>query len=328
MRLVPNAPISLIFACLLVSGLWPWPSTAQIARTEVHPIQTITPTDQQFLTGARDAKATTIAGVLRIPRLGNDQLPAVILVHGSGGMGGNVDYWSQQLTGSGIATFAIDYLSGRGIENTNADQGKLPRLAEIIDIYKALALLGTHPRIDRNRIAVIGFSRGAQAALYSSLIRFQKMYAPGGLNFSAYVTFYTPCNTRYIEDEMVSEKPIRLFHGAVDDYVPVAPCRSYVARLQSASKDAKLTEYADAYHVFDNPLLKETPTAFPTWQTTRSCTLVEETPGRIVNAETKQVFSYTDPCVELGPHIAYNAAALNQSTQAVKELLGQTFKLK
>jgi hypothetical protein len=29
MRLVPNAPISLIFACLLVSGLWPWPSTAQ-----------------------------------------------------------------------------------------------------------------------------------------------------------------------------------------------------------------------------------------------------------------------------------------------------------
>jgi dienelactone hydrolase len=138
------------------------------------------------------------------------------------------------------------------------------------------------------------------------------MYAPDGLNFSAYVTFYTPCHARYIEDEMVSEKPIRLFHRAADDDVPVAPCRSYVARLQSASKDVKLTEYADAYHVFDNPLLKETPTAFPTWQTTRRCTLIEETPGRIVNAETKQVFSYADPCVELGPHIAFNAAVLSQ----------------
>ena len=96
-------------------------------------------------------------------------------MHGSGGMGGNVDY-SSQLTASGIATFAINYFTGRGIENTNADQGKLPPLAEIIDIYKALALLGKHPRIDPNRIAVMGFSRGAQAALYSSLLRFQKMY--------------------------------------------------------------------------------------------------------------------------------------------------------
>ena len=328
---MPSARIiqfSLIFACLLVVALRPGPSIAQIARTEVHPIQTTTPTDQQFLTGASDAKATTIAGMLRIPRLGTDRLPAAILVHGSGGMGGNVDYWSQQLTGSGIATFAIDYVTGRGIENTNADQGKLPRLAEIIDIYKVLALLGAHPRIDRNRIAVMGFSRGAQAALYSSLIRFQKMYGPEGLNFSAYLTFYTPCNTRYIDDEIVSDKPIRLFHGAADDYVPVAPCRSYVERLRNAGKDVVLTEYAGAYHVFDNPLLKETPTAFPTWQTSRRCTLVEESPGRIVNAETKQVFTYADPCVELGPHIAYNAAALSQSTQAVKEFLSQTFKLK
>jgi dienelactone hydrolase len=174
----------------------------------------------------------------------------------------------------------------------------------------------------------MGFSRGAQAALYSSLIRFQKMYGPEGLDFSAYVTFYTPCNTRYIEDEAVSERPIRLFHGTVDDYVPVAPCRDYVERLRKAGKDVQLTEYPDTHHVFDNPLLKETPTVFPTWQTTRHCTLVEDIPGRIVNAETKQVFTYADPCVELGPNIAYNAAALSKSTQAVKDLLGQTFNFK
>jgi len=327
MRPVRSVQLSLMFACLVIANC-PRPTIAQIARTEVPLIQTTTPTDQQFLTGAKDAKAATITGVLRIPRLGTDRLAAVILVHGSGGMGGNVDYWSQQLTTSGIATFAIDYFTGRGIENTNADQGKLPRLAEIIDIYRALALLGTHPRIDPNRIAVMGFSRGAQAALYSSLLRFQKMYGPEGLNFSAYVTFYTPCNTRYIEDEAVSEKPIRLFHGTADDYVPVAPCRSYVERLRKGGKDVQLTEYAEAYHVFDNPLLKETPTAYPMWQTARRCTLVEDAPGRIVNAETKRVFTYADPCVELGPHIAYNSAALIQSTQAVKDFLTQTFNLK
>jgi cephalosporin-C deacetylase-like acetyl esterase len=133
--------ISLTFVFLVAPALCPRPSIAQIARTEVHPIHTTTPTDQQFLTGVKDTRTATIAGVLRIPRAGTDRLPAVILAHGSGGMGGNVDYWSQQLTASGISTFAIDYVTGRGIENTNADQGKLPRLAGIIDIYKALALL-------------------------------------------------------------------------------------------------------------------------------------------------------------------------------------------
>jgi dienelactone hydrolase len=230
----------------------PGSSIAQIPRTEVHPIQTTTPMDQQFLTGVKDVKATTIAGVLRIPRLGTDRLPAVILVHGSAGMGGNIDYWSQQLTAAGIATFAIDYFTGRGMENTTADQEKLPGLAEIIDIYQSLVVLATHPRIDRDRIAVMGFSRGARAALYSSLLRFQKMYSPEGLSLSAYVGFYPPCNTRYIDDEVVSEKPIRLFHGTVDDYNLIAPCRSYVERLRKAGKDVVLTEYPDTYHAFDN----------------------------------------------------------------------------
>jgi hypothetical protein len=51
--------------------------------------------------------------VLRIPRPGTDRLPAVILVHGSAGIGGNVDYWQQQLNGIGVATFIIDDFAGR-----------------------------------------------------------------------------------------------------------------------------------------------------------------------------------------------------------------------
>jgi dienelactone hydrolase len=189
-------------------------------------------------------------------------------------------------------------------------------------------LPGTHPRIDREHIAVMGFSRGAHAALYSGLTRFQKMYGPEGLHLAAYVAFYTPCYARYLDDDGMSEKPVRLFHGTADDYVPVAPCRTYVERLREAGKDVQLTEYVGAHHVFDNPLLAETPTQFPTWQTPRRCMLAEESSGRVVNTETRQAFTWADPCVELGPHTAYNPAALRDATQSVRDFFNRTFGLK
>ena len=37
------------------------------ARTELHPIQTLTLSDKQFLTGDAEARATTVSGQLRLP---------------------------------------------------------------------------------------------------------------------------------------------------------------------------------------------------------------------------------------------------------------------
>src|SRR5262245_6393764 len=123
------------------------------------------------------------------------------------------------------------------------------------------------------------------------------------------------------------EKPIRLFHGAADDYVPVVPCRAYVERLRRAGKDVTLTEFPDAHHAFDNPVLKEGPQSAPDSRTTRRCTLKEEPAGMIINAVTKQPFTMEDPCVERGPHVGYDAAATAAATQAVKEFLRVTLKL-
>jgi hypothetical protein len=64
---------------------------AQVARIELHLIETKTLTDEQILTGAQDGKSVTIAGELQIPRLGTERLPAIMIVHGSGGIGANYD---------------------------------------------------------------------------------------------------------------------------------------------------------------------------------------------------------------------------------------------
>jgi dienelactone hydrolase len=318
--------VSVIVA--LFTAVAPFHAHAQTAsRIEVHPIRTLTQTDEQFLTGSKEGEPTVLAGELRIPRPGTDRLPAVVLVHGAGGIGGNIDRWAQELNGIGVAAFILDGFTGRGIASVGQDPTLLGRTLMIADSYRALELLSKHPRIDPARIAVMGFSRGGQAALYSALKRFQKMHGPQGLEFAAYVIFYGPCNLRFIDDDQVADRPIRLFHGTADDYVYVAPCRAYVKRLRAAGKDVHLTEYPGAQHVFDGPHIKA-PIFQPQGITTRHCATEENPVGRIINSETGQTFSYDDPCVERGATVAYDAEAYSRALVAVKGFLTEVFQLK
>lgn len=295
-----------------------------VARHEVIPVSSLTVTDEQFLTGDADGEPATVAGLLRVPRIDAGRLPTVILVHGSGGPGGNVDYWQQQLNAIGIATFGLDVFTGRGITRTIEDQTQLGRLNGIIDAYRALERIVARPWVDPERVVLMGFSRGALVALYATLKRFRGMWKTGAADFRAYVAFYAPCFTRYIGDTDVVDRPIRLFHGAADDYVPAGPAKEHVERLRAAGKDIELTEYAGAHHAFDNPRYE--PTIFlEKAQTTRNCRMIEEVPGRIVNAATKQPFTMADSCVELGTHVGYHAAATAAATDAVGEFLRSVF---
>jgi len=297
----------------------PSPGHAQ-ARVEVRPVETITLSTQQFLVGDKNGKPATLAGELRIPRPGTDRLPAVILLHGSGGIVPNLDRWVQELNSAGIATFLLDSFSGRGINNTINDQSQLDSLAMMIDAFRTLDTLAEHPRIDPNRIAVMGFSKGAVAAVYSSNERFRKMYGPPNVQFAAHIGLYTPCNVTYKDDDKVTGKPIRLFHGIADDWVSIEPCRAYVARLKSSGADVALTEYPGAYHAYDSFFLKE-PVRHPQAQTTRHCSLAEGDGGEILNSATGKHYDLNDPCVERGTTVVYNEEATAGTTKAVKEFL-------
>jgi dienelactone hydrolase len=297
----------------------------QIAKIEIHPIETVTLADKQFLTGSKDGIAARIAGELRLPP-GTAVVPAVILVHGSDGIGANVDRWARELNGIGAAAFLLDSFTGRGITQTVTDQTQLGHLAMISDAYRSLDLLSKHSRIDSSRIAVMGFSKGGFVALYSSLKRFQRMHGPTSAEFAAYIPFYAPCNTVYIEDELVSDRPIRLFHGTADDYVSIEPCRKYVERLRRAGKDVQLTEYAGARHVFDNPTYSP-PCPRPDALISSRCSREERPGGEIVNLETDQPFRWSDDCVRRGATLAYDPVATAAAMKAVTAFLISTFKL-
>jgi len=297
-----------------------------VARIELQPIQTITLKTQQILTGDAKGAPATLAGELRIPKPGSDRLPAVVLIHGSGGVGGNVDAWAKEVNSLGIAAFILDTFSGRGIVNTINDQSQLDSLAMVIDAYRALAVLARHPRIDPERIAVMGLSKGAVPAVYSSNERFRKLYDPATVGFAAHIGLYTPCNVQYRDDDKVTGAPIRLFHGIADDYVSIVPCRGYVERLKRAGANVALAEYPDAFHAYDSTVLSPA-IQLPQAQTTRNCALREGDNGAVLNAKTGAIFTLDDSCVEHGPHVGFNQAAYQATVKAVREFLAATFKL-
>jgi dienelactone hydrolase len=84
-----------------------------------------------------------------------------------------------------------------------------------------------------------------------------------------------------------------------------------------------LTEYPGAHHVFDGRLFK-TPVVAEKSQSTRGCQLAERQNGTIVNVKSGQPFTYADPCVELGPTIAYDEKAHAAAQKAVKEFFAAT----
>ncbi len=314
-------------AASFVACLAPAAGRAQVARIEVLSFPSTTLTDQEFLGGRRGGKPVVVAGELRIPKPGAERLPAVILVHGSGGISSYVDDWARFLNGMGVAAFILDSFTPRGVESLTDDKAPLSWLSMAVDAYRALDVLARHRRVDPARIAIMGFSIGGHVALYSSLRRFQQMHGPRDVTFAAYIAFYPPCERHYLKDDDVSARPIRIFHGAADDFVPVAACRGYVERLRRAGADVRLTEYPGAFHVFDWAAVKA-PTRFPKAQTAGWCRIEEAPDGRLVNVETKQTFSWNDPCVRRGGTFGHDAAAHEEAKKAVGELIRTAFALK
>ncbi|MBU8543394.1 MULTISPECIES: dienelactone hydrolase family protein [Roseomonadaceae] len=293
------------------------------ARTELHPFTSLTLTDRQFLLGESAGPPTPLAGLLSLAQGATPQ-PVVLLVHGSGGIGPSLPLWQRQINALGMGAFLLDGFTGRGLTSTSQDQAALGRLAFIHDIYRALEVLARHPAVDAKRVVVMGFSRGGQAALYSAMARFHRLWNRSGITPALTIPVYPDCATRYLEDAAMVAAPIRIHHGIPDDMNPIAPVRAHVARLVQAGVDVELAEYAEAHHGFDNPL-SPGATEGPA-QSVRDCRIGETAPGELTNLATGQPFTYQDDCVARRAHVGGHAAAgvlLRQAVAAqLKALVG------
>ena len=244
---------------------------------------------------AREAvtAAVTVKANLGFPEQMRDRYPAVIIVHGLGGYrDANEGFVAAELRKAGFATLTYDSFAARGTTGAalQGSPGYLP--PGVADAYAALRLLSGEPRIDPDRIAIIGFSYGAEVAHLTAFETLRSALNPGPGRFAAHVAFY-PGGTfgAIAEANAYTGAPVLMLLGERDDNLPVAKIEAYLAYARAAGTPAPIQTviYPGAYHAWTVP---DQPTArfYPDLVSTKKCPLIlfgAQRPALLIDGEAK-----------------------------------------
>ncbi|WFU20655.1 dienelactone hydrolase family protein [Bradyrhizobium sp. CB3481] len=212
---------------------------------------------RQILTREAPTAAVTIKANLGFPEQVRDRYPAVIVVHTlTGYRDGNEGYVAGELRKAGFATLTYDSFAARGTTGIalQGSPGYLP--IGVADAYAALQLLSSEPRIDANRIAIIGFSYGGEIAHLTAFEALRSALYPGPGRFAAHVAFYPGGNFGVIaEPGAYTGSPVLMLLGGKDENLPVTKIETYLAYARAAGAPAPIETvlYPGAYHAWTVP---------------------------------------------------------------------------
>jgi dienelactone hydrolase len=195
--------------------------------------------------GQPDAAAESIRGYLTRPK-GAGPFPAVVLLHSCLGLPADRRSIGGAIAGWGYVALFVDDFTTRGLKETCAvdfPQG-------LSDAFGALAFLSTLADVDPRRIAAIGWSQGADAALgIAGSPSGAGFSIADGLKFMAAAAIYPPCENRANASLQI---PTLILVGGADAVTPAADCERLAKRQSGDRPGVKLVVYPGADHGFDN----------------------------------------------------------------------------
>eukprot|EP00752_Nemacystus_decipiens_P001126 g1126.t1 len=184
-------------------------------------------------------------GTLDLPE-GDGKVPVMLILHGSGGPGYRDSSWSRFFLERGVGTFRIDYFKPRGISvGRRFTPSALP--APIQDVQGAIAILKTHPRIDAERLGVIGFSRGGNMALSSMRLSKGEL---SGVTLKLIVALYPSCGIVTVDRRTSAEQALIII-GTEDDFGSASSCLALTEQAQALGKSIETLVLDGATHGFD-----------------------------------------------------------------------------
>jgi dienelactone hydrolase len=187
------------------------------------------------------------------------KIPAVLILHGSGGVDGRGAFYAKALQEAGIATLEITMFppGGRPREGNRAT---MPHAAA------ALKWLAAQPSVNGQRLGVLGFSWGGSMSVLMSSELVQERLGKDVPRPVAFASFYPVCTNMarnmvkpehpfYNAHTRISAVPMLIHVGTRDDYEEEGerPCDAFLAMWPAAAREHAMLRYVEgATHGFDS----------------------------------------------------------------------------
>ncbi|GMO43840.1 dienelactone hydrolase family protein [Bradyrhizobium sp. TM233] len=188
---------------------------------------------------------------------GAGPFPAVIALHGCGGLGSHSDpvlphyrEWAERLLRAGNAVLLPDSYGSRelGPQCRVKEMHVKARRERVTDIAASRAWLMKQSWVARDRVSLMGWANGASALLWA--VRPQSAAREVGPDFRAAIAFYPDCRIS-AGLGWSTRVPTLVLIGANDDVSSPPACRQMVEGAHGRSALARIVVYPGAYHDFD-----------------------------------------------------------------------------
>ncbi len=233
--------------------VWPEPDTLYAIQGEPVSFPSTSPFTLADAAIPEDNPPTAAVATYFRPQAAKRPAPAVIMLHGSGGvLSAREMTYGRQFAAMGIGALVIDAFAARRDRAASFIE-RLLNITEAMvmaDAYAGLAWLAARPEIDRQRVALIGFSYGGLASVYAAHEQVARAFAPPGLRFAGHAAFYAPCIAQF-EDRQTTGRPVLILMGAEDELVRPARCEAAAEDLRAGGSSAQVIVYPGAYHQWD-----------------------------------------------------------------------------
>lgn len=208
------------------------------------------------------AAPTALEGLLYRPS-GDGPFPAIVLLHGCGGLYGRDGVptprhhdWAWRFHALGYVALHVDSFTPRGVREicSRADRTISPARERPRDAYGALIYLQSLPFVQADRIGLMGWSNGGSTTLYAVDATARARPRQLRHDFRAAVAFYPGCKSPLARQAAwTTAIPLLILSGEADDWTPAQPCSDLVARAKSQNAPVDIHVYPGAHHDFDAP---------------------------------------------------------------------------
>ena len=185
---------------------------------------------------------------------GAARLPGVLVLHTVAGPGPNLEAFAKELAGAGYVTLPPDVFA---LHDFGAE-GRTDHPLILGDLKGALDFLGAQPRVDPERLGVLGFSFGGRAAVLLAAAHPDRLRAAVVYYaIASHAALGRPLDGRAARAEPLSARvgalraPVLIHHGETDTNVPVDQARLLHRAMLAAGKSSTLYTYPGADHLFN-----------------------------------------------------------------------------